>query len=203
MSTFLYALGHAVARHRWRSWSSGCCWPASASGSPAWPSGAAGQRLHDPRHRVPARHRHAGERFPQASGTTGQLVFSRRPGRSPTSRPRSRTRSRPSRRSKHVSSVDDPFASGAVGTISHGQEVTRCRRSSSTCRVTDLSPTRSPTVEKAATTPTGARLHRHARRRHVHRTGAGVGLTEPDRRRSSPSSCSRSPSPRCSPPVCR
>ena len=134
MSTFLYALGHAVARHRWRAlivWVllAGVCF-----GVTSVAKGALVERLHDPRHRVPARHRHPGRAVP--AGVRDDRPARLRvdaPGRSPTTRPRSRTRSRRSRRSS-TSAASTTRSPPVPSARSRRTRSSPSRRSSSTCR---------------------------------------------------------------------
>ncbi len=58
------------------------------------------------------------ERFPQASGTTGQVVFTSSKGPVADQKAAIEERIKAIEQVQHVTSVDDPFASGAVGTIS-------------------------------------------------------------------------------------
>ena len=80
MSTFLYALGHAVARHRWRAL---LVWVLLTVLCFGVSSVAKGALVND--YSIPGTESQAGidtldQRFPQASGTTGQLVFQSKSG---------------------------------------------------------------------------------------------------------------------------
>ena len=122
MSTFLYALGHAVARHRWRAV---LVWVLLTVLCFGISSVAKGALVND--YSIPGTESQAGidtldQRFPQASGTTGQLVFQSTSGPITDHKAAIENQIKAIEKVKHVSSVDDPFASGAVGTISDNKE---------------------------------------------------------------------------------
>ena len=79
------------------------------------------------------------ERFPQASGTTGQLVFESTSGPITDHQAPIEDQIKAIEKVKHVSSVDDPFASGAVGTISTDKKFAQSQIQFDTS-VTDLQP---------------------------------------------------------------
>jgi hypothetical protein len=75
MSTLLYTLGHRIARHRWKVLVAWCLLAAAAF---ALAGLAGGQLVND--YTIPGTESQRGidtlaQRFPQASGTTGQVVF--------------------------------------------------------------------------------------------------------------------------------
>ena len=155
MSTFLYALGHAVARHRWRAL---IVWVLLAGVCFGVTSVAKGALVND--YTIPGTESQHGidtldERFPQASGTTGQLVFESSSGPIADHQAPIEDQIKAIEKVKHVSSVDDPFASGAVGTISTDKKFAQSQIQFDVS-VTDLSPTTIAEVEKAATTETGS-----------------------------------------------
>ena len=122
MSTFLYALGHAVARHRWRTL---LVWVLLVAACFGVSSVAKGALVND--YSIPGTESQAGidtldQRFPQASGTTGQLVFQAKSGSITDHQAAIEDQIKAIEKVKHVSSVDDPFASGAVGTISDDKQ---------------------------------------------------------------------------------
>ena len=177
MSTFLYALGHAVARHRWRVL---IIWVLLAGVCFGVTSVAKGALVND--YTIPGTESQHGidtldERFPQASGTTGQLVFESTSGPISDHQAPIEDQIKAIEKVKHVSSVDDPFASGAVGTISQDKKFAQSQIQFDVS-VTDLSPTTIAEVEKAAKTATGAGYTTTLGGDMYTSTGAGVGLTD-------------------------
>ncbi|HEU4545518.1 MAG TPA: MMPL family transporter, partial [Microlunatus sp.] len=177
MSTFLYALGHAVARHRWRAL---VVWVLLAGVCFGVASVAKGALVND--YTIPGTESQHGidtldERFPQASGTTGQLVFESTSGPITDHQAPIENQIKAIEKVKHVSSVDDPFASGAVGTISADKKFAQSQIQFDVS-VTDLSPTTIAEVEKAAKTAPGAGYTTTLGGDMYTSTGAGVGLTD-------------------------
>jgi hypothetical protein len=118
MSTLLYTLGHRIARHRWTALIAWCLLAARAF---AVAGLAGGQLVND--YTIPGTESQRGidtlaQRFPQASGTTGQVVFTSTSGLIADQQAAVEQQIQAMSKVQHVSSVDDPFASDAVGTIS-------------------------------------------------------------------------------------
>src|SRR3954471_21840720 len=118
MSTFLYTLGHRIARNRWKVL---VTWVLLAAAAFAISGVAGGQLVND--YSIPGTESQRGidtlaQRFPQASGTTGQIVFTSTAG--PIADPQApvEAQTQPTAKRQHVTALDDPFASDAVGTIS-------------------------------------------------------------------------------------
>ncbi len=177
MSTFLYALGHAVARHRWRAL---LVWVLLVGVCFGVTSFAKGALVND--YTIPGTESQHGidtldERFPQASGTTGQLVFESTSGPITDHQAPIEDQIKAIEKVKHVSGVDDPFASGAVGTISADKKFAQSQIQFDVS-VTDLSPTTITEVEKAAKTAAGAGYTTTLGGDMYTSTGAGVGLTD-------------------------
>lgn len=177
MSTFLYALGHAVARHRWRTL---LAWVLLAGVCFAVTGVAKGALVND--YSIPGTESQAGidtldQRFPQASGTTGQLVFESKSGPITGHHASIEDQIKAIEKVKHVSSVDDPFASGAVGAVSEDKRFAQSQIQFDVS-VTDLSPTTVAEVEKAAVTPSGQSYTTTLGGDMYTPTGAGVGLTD-------------------------
>ncbi|HYI56548.1 MAG TPA: MMPL family transporter, partial [Microlunatus sp.] len=177
MSTFLYALGHAVARHRWRAL---LIWVLIAGACFGVTSLAKGALVND--YSIPGTESQAGidtleQRFPQASGTTGQLVFESTSGPITDHQAAIENQIKAIEKVKHVSSVDDPFASGAVGTISADKRFAQSQIQFDVS-VTDLSQTTITEVEQAARTPAGQSYTTTLGGDMYTPTGAGVGLTD-------------------------
>ncbi len=177
MSTFLYALGHAVARHRWRAL---LVWVLLTVLCFGVSSVAKGALVND--YSIPGTESQAGidtldQRFPQASGTTGQLVFQSKSGPISDHKSAIESQIKAIEKVKHVSSVDDPFASGAVGTISDNKEFAQSQIQFDVS-VTDLNETTIHEVEKAAVTPAGQNYITTLGGDMYTPTGAGVGLTD-------------------------
>jgi RND superfamily putative drug exporter len=177
MSTFLYALGHGVARHRWRTL---VVWVLLAVVCFGVSSVAKGALVND--YTIPGTESQHGidtldERFPQASGTTGQLVFASTSGPISGHQAPIEDQITAIEKIKHVSSVDDPFASGAVGTISADKTFAQSQIQFDVS-VTDLSPATISEVEKAAKTAGGAGYTTTLGGDMYTSTGAGVGLTD-------------------------
>ena len=177
MSTFLYALGHAVAHHRWRAligWllAAGLCFGIAA--------GARGALIND--YSIPGTESQHGidtldQRFPQASGTTGQLVFASTAGAITEHQAPIEKQIKAIGKIKHVSSVDDPFASGAVGTVSDDKAYAQAQIQFDV-PVTGLSQSTIEAVEHAATTPPGQGYRTTLGGDMFTSTGAGVGITD-------------------------
>ena len=177
MSTFLYALGHSVARHRWRAL---LVWVLLAGVYFGVTSVAKGSLVND--YSIPGTESQAGidtlnQQFPQASGTTGQLVFTSTAGPITDHQAAIEQQIKAIEKVKHVSSVDDPFASGAVGTMSSSKKYAQSQIQFDVS-VTDLSATTVYQVEKAAKTPTGQGYTTTLGGDMYTPTGAGVGLTD-------------------------
>jgi RND superfamily putative drug exporter len=118
MSTFLYTLGHRIARNRWKVL---VTWVLLAAAAFAISGVAGGQLVND--YSIPGTESQRGidtlaQRFPQASGTTGQIVFTSTSGPIADQQAAIEAQIQAIDKVQHVTSVDDPFASDAVGTIS-------------------------------------------------------------------------------------
>jgi RND superfamily putative drug exporter len=177
MSTFLYGLGHAVARHRFRVL---LVWVLLAAACFGVTSVAKGTLVND--YTIPGTESQHGidtldERFPQASGTTGQLVFESTSGPITDHQAAIENQIKAIEKVKHVSSVDDPFASDAVGTISPDKTYAQSQIQFDVS-VTDLTLTTISEVEKAAQTPSGEGYTTTLGGDMYTSTGAGVGLTD-------------------------
>ena len=169
MSTFLYRLGHLVARarlavpgrlvlpgrrhvrlagaHRRPSWSTTTRFPAPSRSAASTPCPSGSRRRPAP---------------PVRSSSQS------RPGSISDQQATSRQRSRRSRRSSTSAASTTRSPRGAVGTISTNKTVRASPQIQFDVGVTDLPEDTVPEVEKAAKPPPGAEVHRDARRRHVH-----------------------------------
>ena len=155
MSTFLYTLGHRIARQRWKvlvAW----CLVAVAAFAVAGIAG--GQLVND--YSIPGTESQRGidtlaQRFPQASGTTGQIVFQSTSGPIAGQQAAIEAQIAAIAKVPHVTSVDDPFASDAVGTISPDKSSALSSIQFDVAQ-TDLPADVVPAVEQAATPPPGA-----------------------------------------------
>ena len=177
MSTLLYSLGHLVARRRLvvlAVW----CFLAVVVVALAGVTG--GKLISD--FTIPGTESQRGidtlaQRFPQASGTTGQIVFSARSGPVSAQQADIEKRIAAVAKVKHVSSVDDPFASGAVGTISTDKQDALAQVQFDVA-VTDLPASTVPQVEKAAQPPAGAGFTSTLGGAMYTSTGVGLSTTE-------------------------
>ena len=117
------------------------------------------------------------ERFPQASGTTGQAVFTADSGPVADQKAAIEDRIKAIEKVKHVSSVSDPFASGAIGTIStdKGDALAQIQFDVS---LADLPDDTVPAVEKAAAPPPGSKFVVHLGGSMYTSTGTGISATE-------------------------
>jgi putative drug exporter of the RND superfamily len=177
MSTFLYRLGHLVARARFRflaAWFFLAVITFGISGL------IGGQLVND--YTIPGTESQRGidtlsERFPQASGTTGQIVFESKSGPIADQKDDIEKVIKSIEKVKHVTSVDDPFASGAVGTISANKLFAQSQIQFDVAQ-TDLPENTVPEVEKAAEPPSGAKFTVTLGGDMYTSTGAGIGLTD-------------------------
>jgi putative drug exporter of the RND superfamily len=177
VSTFLYRLGHAVARHKLRVLVAWLFLAAIVFGL----AGAVGGKLIDD-FTIPGTESQQGidtlaERFPQASGTTGQVVFTSSSGPVVDQQAQIEDRIKAIEKVEHVTSVDDPFASGAVGTISSdkGDALSQIQFDVS---LTDLPPDVVTEVEKAAAPPPGAKFTVSLGGSMYTSTGTAISATE-------------------------
>ena len=155
MSTFLYTLGHGVARRRWLVLVAWCLLAAAAFGVAGI---ARGQLVND--YSIPGTESQRGidilaQRFPQASGTTGQIIFTSTSGDIAAQQPAIEQQIQAMAKVSHVTSVDDPFASDAVGTISPDKK-NALSAIQFDVATTALPPDTVPQVEAAAMPPAGA-----------------------------------------------
>ncbi len=177
MSTFLYRLGHLVAKRRLRFL---LAWFLLAVVTFGLASLIGGQLVND--YTIPGTESQKGidtlsERFPQASGTTGQVVFESRSGPISNSKSDIEAVIKQIGKVKHVSSVDDPFASGAVGTISSNKQYAQSQIQFDVS-LTDLPTDTTHLVEEAAKPPPGAKFTVVLGGDMYTSTGAGIGLTD-------------------------
>src|SRR6478752_5652069 len=154
MSTFLYTLGHRIARNRWKVL---VTWVLLAAAAFAISGVAGGQLVND--YSIPGTESQRGidtlaQRFPQASGTTGQIVFTS------TSGP-----------------IADQFASDAVGTISPDR-LNALSSIQFDVASTDLPPEAITDVEAAATPPAGAKFTVTLGGAMYPQPTLGIGITE-------------------------
>ncbi|MET0695679.1 MAG: MMPL family transporter [Propionibacteriaceae bacterium] len=177
MSNFLYGLGHLVGRRRWQVLMAWVLLAVAAFGVSALANG----KLVDD-FTIPGTESQRGidtlsERFPQASGTTGQIVFTSDSG--PVSSQQSAIEKQIAAISKikHVTSVDDPFASDAVGTISTSKQDALAAVQFDVS-VTDLPPATVTEVEKAAAPPAGAKFSVTLGGDMYTSTGTHISITE-------------------------
>ncbi|SEQ79338.1 ATP-binding protein [Microlunatus flavus] len=117
------------------------------------------------------------QRFPLASGTTGQIVFGSTSGPISTRRSEVEDRVEAVEKVKHVTSVDDPFASDAVGTISPDGRYALVQIQFDVS-VTALPASTVPAVEKAAAAPPGAGFTSTLGGAMYTSTGQGISTTE-------------------------
>jgi RND superfamily putative drug exporter len=177
MSTLLYALGHLVARQRLRVLAAWCFLAVVVFAL----AGVTGGKLVDD-FTIPGTESQRGidtlsQRFPQASGTTGQVVFTSRTG--PISGQKAAVEKQITAIGKvpHVTSVDDPFASGAVGTISTDKQDALAQVQFDV-PVTGLPDDTVGRVEKAAAPPAGTPLTVTLGGAMYTSTGVGLSTTE-------------------------
>jgi RND superfamily putative drug exporter len=177
VSTFLYTLGHLVARRRLRVLALWCFLTVVLFGI----AGVFGGKMVND-YTIPGTESQRGidtlsQRFPQASGTTGQIIFTANSG--PVSAHQAEIEKQITAVGKvpHVSSVDDPFAKGAVGTIStSGQDA--LAQIQFDVSVTALPATTVPAVEKAAHPDAGAAYQVTLGGDMYSPTGVGISITE-------------------------
>src|SRR5690349_14710380 len=155
MSTFLYTLGHRIARQRWKVLVAWCLIAVAAF---AVAGIAGGQLVND--YSIPGTESQRGidtlaQRFPQASGTTGQIVFQSTSGPIAGQQAAIEAQIAAIAKVPHVTSVDDPFASDAVGTISPDKSSALSSIQFDVAQ-TDLPADVVPAVEQAAKPPPGA-----------------------------------------------
>lgn len=155
MSTVLYTLGHRVARLRWLTVIVWCLLTLTAF---AIAGVTRGQLVND--YSIPGTESQHGidtlaQRFPQASGTTGQVVFTSTAGPVADQQAGIEGLIQAIAKVPHVTSVDDPFASGAVGTIS-GDQLNALSSIQFDVSSSDLPADTVPQVEAAAKPPAGA-----------------------------------------------
>ncbi len=177
MSTFLYRLGHLVARRKLRFL---LAWFLLAVLTFGLSSLIGGQLVND--YTIPGTESQRGidtlsERFPQASGTTGQIVFESKSGPISGSKTDIEQVIKSIEKVKHVSSVDDPFASGAVGTISSNKVYAQSQIQFDVS-LTDLPTDTTHLVEEASKPPPGAKFTVVLGGDMYTSTGAGIGLTD-------------------------
>jgi RND superfamily putative drug exporter len=177
MSTFLYTLGHRIARHRWKvlvTW----CLVAAAALAVAGLTG--GQLVND--YAIPGTESQRGidtlaQRFPQASGTTGQIVFTSTGGPIADQQPAVEQQIQAIAKVQHVTSVDDPFASDAVGTISP-DKLNALSSIQFDVPQADLPPEVVPAVEAAAKPPPEAKFTVTLGGAMYPQPTLGIGITE-------------------------
>ena len=177
MSTLLYTLGHRIARHRWKVLIAWCLLAAAAF---AVAGVAGGQLVND--YSIPGTESQRGidtlaQRFPQASGTTGQVVFTSTSGPIADHQAAVEQQIQAISKVQHVTSVDDPFASDAVGTISP-DKLNAMSSIQFDVPATNLPPEAITQVEAAAQPPTGAAFTVTLGGAMYPPTGVGVGITE-------------------------
>ena len=177
MSTFLYTLGHRVARLRWLTVVAWCLLTVIAF---AVAGVARGQLVND--YTIPGTESQHGidilaQRFPQASGTTGQVVFTSTSGPVVNHQADIEQQIQAISKVAHVTSVDDPFASGAVGTIS-GDTLNALSSIQFDVSTTDLPPDTVPAVEAAAKPPAGAAYSVTLGGAMYASNGVGISITE-------------------------
>ena len=95
------------------------------------------------------------QRFPQTSGTTGQIVFTSTSGPIADHQAAVEAQIQAIAKVQHVTSVDDPFASDAVGTISP-DKLNALSSIQFDVASSDLPPEAVTDVERAAAPPSGA-----------------------------------------------
>jgi RND superfamily putative drug exporter len=177
MSTLLYTLGHRIARHRWKVL---VAWCLLASAAFAVAGLAGGQLVND--YTIPGTESQRGidtlaQRFPQASGTTGQVVFTSSSGPIIDQQAAVNQQIQAISKVQHVSSVDDPFASDAVGTISP-DKLNAMSSIQFDVPATSLPPEAMTQVEAAAQPPPGAAFTVTLGGAMYPPTGVGIGITE-------------------------
>jgi hypothetical protein len=177
MSTLLYTLGHRIARHRWKLL---VAWCLLASATFAVAGLAGGQLVND--YTIPGTESQRGidtlaQRFPQASGTTGQVVFTSSSGPIIDQQAAVNQQIQAISKVQHVSSVDDPFASDAVGTISP-DKLNAMSSIQFDVPATSLPPEAMTQVEAAAQPPPGAAFTVTLGGAMYPPTGVGIGITE-------------------------
>lgn len=117
------------------------------------------------------------QRFPQASGTTGQIVLGSTSGPISSQQSAVEARVRAVEKVAHVTSVDDPFAPGAVGTVSPDGRYALVQVQFDVA-VTALPATTVPAVERAARPPAAADLTATLGGAMYTSTGVGLSMTE-------------------------
>ena len=177
MSTFLYTLGHRIARNRWKVL---VTWVLLAAAAFAISGVAGGQLVND--YSIPGTESQRGidtlaQRFPQASGTTGQIVFTSTSGPIADQQAAIEAQIQAIDKVQHVTSVDDPFASDAVGTISP-DKLNALSSIQFDVASTDLPPEAITEVEAAATPPAGAKFTVTLGGAMYPQPTLGIGITE-------------------------
>ena len=177
MSTFLYTLGHRIARNRWKVL---VTWVLLAAAAFAISGVAGGQLVND--YSIPGTESQRGidtlaQRFPQASGTTGQIVFTSTSGPIADQQAAIEAQIQAIDKVQHVTSVDDPFASDAVGTISL-DKLNALSSIQFDVASTDLPPEAITDVEAAATPPAGAKFTVTLGGAMYPQPTLGIGITE-------------------------
>src|SRR6478752_6959734 len=177
MSTFLYTLGHRIARNRWKVL---VTWVLLAAAAFAISGVAGGQLVND--YSIPGTESQRGidtlaQRFPQASGTTGQIVFTSTSGPIADQQAAIEAQIQAIDKVQHVTSVDDPFASDAVGTISPDR-LNALSSIQFDVASTDLPPEAITDVEAAATPPAGAKFTVTLGGAMYPQPTLGIGITE-------------------------
>jgi RND superfamily putative drug exporter len=177
MSTFLYTLGHVIARRRLAVM---VAWLALAVVVIGIAGVFGGKLVND--YTIPGTESQRGidtlsERFPQASGTTGQVIFTSTSG--PVSDQQADIEKQISAIAKvpHVTSVDDPFAGDAVGTIS-AKKTDALAAIQFDVGVTDLPADTVGEVERAAAPPRGAKFTVTLGGDMYTSTGVAISITE-------------------------
>ena len=177
MSTFLYTLGHRIARNRWKVL---VAWLLIAFAAFAVAGVAGGQLVND--YSIPGTESQRGidtlaQRFPQASGTTGQVVFQSTSGPIANQQAAIEAQIAAIAKVPHVSSVDDPFASDAVGTISTDKDSALSSIQFDVAQ-TDLPADVVPAVELAAKPQPGAAFTVTLGGAMYPQPTLGIGITE-------------------------
>src|SRR4051812_15298076 len=177
MSTFLYTLGHRIARHRLQVL---VTWVLLAAAAFAISGVAGGQLVND--YSIPGTESQRGidtlaQRFPQASGTTGQIVFTSTSGPIADQQAAIEAQIQAISKVQQVTSVDDPFASDAVGTISP-DKLNALSSIQFDVTSTDLPPSAVTDVEAAAKPPPGANFTVTLGGAMYPQPTLGIGITE-------------------------